>query len=282
MTNQFTIEKYIDVAKSIKESDSKLLTKLPSFVVRLISKIVKEKQINELLNKYSDDIGGDFLENILKELNITLKIEGLENLPKNEKCFFASNHPFGIIDGLILTSIIYHRYGHLKAIANDAFDYIPHLKPFIISVNVYGKSSKEHITALEKTYQSNIPITHFPAGAVSRITAGKIQDDVWKKSFIKKAKQHKRDIVPFYIHGKNSNLFYSIYRIRKWFGISQNIELVLLPGEMFKKRNKIIKINIGKPIPHNSLDKTASDSEWAQKVRNQVYQLGKKYDWYKI
>ena len=282
MINQFTKEKYIDVAKSIKESDSKLLAKLPNFIVRLISKIVKERQINELLNKYSDTIGGDFLENILKELNITLEIEGLENLPKNEKCFFASNHPFGIIDGLILTSIIYHRYGHLKAIANDAFDYIPHLKPFIISVNVYGKSSKEHITALEKTYQSNIPITHFPAGAVSRITAGKIQDDVWKKSFIKKAKQHKRDIVPFYIHGKNSNLFYSIYRIRKWFGISQNIELVLLPGEMFKKRNKIIKINIGKPIPHNSLDKTASDSEWAQKVRNQVYQLGKKYDWYKI
>ena len=276
MTNQFTKEKYIDVAKSIKESDSKLLAKLPSFVVRLISKIVKEKQINELLNKYSDDIGGDFLENILKELNITLKIEGLENLPINEKCFFVSNHPFGIIDGLTLTSIVNHKYGHLKAIANDAFDYIPHLKPFIISVNVYGKSSKEHITALEKTYQSNIPITHFPAGAVSRITAGKIQDDVWKKSFVKKAKQHKRDIVPFYIHGKNSNLFYSVYRIRKWFGISQNIELVLLPGEMFKKRNKIIKINIGKPIPHNSLDKTASDSEWAQKIRNQVYQLGKK------
>ena len=276
MTNQFTIEKYIDVAKSIKESDSKLLTKLPSFVVRLISKIVKEKQINELLNKYSDDIGGDFLENILKELNITLKIEGLENLPKNEKCFFVSNHPFGIIDGLILTSIVNDKYGHLKAIANDAFDYIPHLKPFIISVNVYGKSSKEHITALEKTYQSNIPITHFPAGAVSRMTAGKIQDDVWKKSFIKKAKQHKRDIVPFYIYGKNSNLFYSVYRIRKWFGISQNIELVLLPGEMFKKRNKIIKINIGNPIAHNSLDKKASDSEWAQKIRNQVYQLGKK------
>ena len=276
MTNQFTKKKYIDVAKSIKESDSKLLTKLPSFVVRLISKIVKEKQINELLNKYSDDIGGDFLESVLKELNITLKIEGLENLPKSEKCFFVSNHPFGIIDGLILTSIVNHKYGHLKAIANDAFDFIPHLKPFIISVNVYRQSSKEHITALENTYQSNMPITHFPAGAVSRITAGKIQDDVWKKSFIKKAKQHKRDIVPFYIHGKNSNLFYSVYRIRKWFGISQNIELVLLPGEMFKKRNKIIKINIGNPIAHNSLDKRASDSEWAQKIRNQLYQLGKK------
>ena len=275
MATNFTKKKYIDVAKSIKESDSKLLTKLPSFVVRLISKIVKEKQINELLNKYSDAIGGDFLQNILKEFNITLEIEGLENLPKNEKCFFASNHPFGIIDGLILTSIVNHKYGHLKAIANDAFDYIPHLKPFIISVNVYGKSSKEHITALEKTYQSNMPITHFPAGAVSRITAGKVQDDVWKKSFVKKAIQHKRDIVPIYIHGKNSNLFYSVYIIRRWFGISQNIELILLPSEMFKKRNKTIKINIGKPIPHSSLDKTASDSEWAQKIRNQVYQLKK-------
>ncbi len=96
MTNHSTKKKYIDVAKSIKESNSKLLKKLPYFVVRLISKIVKEKEINEVLNKYSDDIGGDFLKSILKEFNITLEIEGLENLPNNEKCFFASNHPFGI------------------------------------------------------------------------------------------------------------------------------------------------------------------------------------------
>ena len=274
MTNQNPKKKYIDVAKSINESNSKLLTRLPSFIVRLISKIVKEKEINEILNKYSDDIGGDFLNNIFKEFNITLEIEGLENLPDNEKCFFASNHPFGIIDGLILTSIVNNKYGHLKAIANDAFDFIPQLKPFIISVNVYGQSSKNHITALEDTYQSNMPITHFPAGAVSRITEGKVQDDEWKKSFIKKAIQHKRDIVPFYIHGKNSNLFYSIYRIRQWFGIDQNIELMLLPSEMFKKRNKTIRVSIGKPIPHSSLDKTATNTEWAQKIRNQVYQQG--------
>ena len=274
MTNQNPHKKYIDVAKSVNESNSKLLTRLPSFIVRLISKIVKEKEINEILNKYSDDIGGDFLNNIFKEFNITLEIEGLENLPDNEKCFFASNHPFGIIDGLILTSIVNNKYGHLKAIANDAFGFIPQLEPFIISVNVYGQSSKDHITALEKTYESNMPITHFPAGAVSRITAGKVKDDVWQKSFVKKAIQHKRDIVPFYIHGKNSNLFYSIYRIRQWFGIDQNIELMLLPSEMFKKRNKTIRVSIGKSILHSSLDKTATNMEWAQKIRNQVYQLG--------
>lgn len=274
MTNQNTNNRYIDVARSVKESDSKFLTKLPSFIVRLISKIIKEKEINEILNKYSEDVGGDFLQKILEEFNIALEIEGLENLPENEKCFFTSNHPFGILDGLILTSIVNHKYGHLKAIANDAFDFIPQLKPFIISVNVYGQSSKGHATALENTYQSNMPITHFPAGAVSRITDGKVQDEVWKKSFVKKAIQHKRDIVPFHIHGKNSNLFYSVYRIRQWFGIDQNIELILLPSEMFKKRNKTIKVSIGKPIPHSSLDKTSTNTEWAQKIRNQIYQLG--------
>ncbi len=274
MTNQFANKRYIDVAKSIKESESKLLTKLPYFVVRLISKIVKEKEINKILNKYSVAIGGDFLQKILEEFNITLEIEGLENLPENEKCFFTSNHPFGILDGLILTSIVNHKYGHLKAIANDAFDFIPQLNPFIISVNVYGQSSKGHATALENIYQSNMPITHFPAGAVSRITSGKVQDDVWKKSFVKKAIQHKRDIVPFHIHGKNSNLFYSVFRIRQWFGIDQNIELILLPSEMFKKRNQTIKVSIGKSISHSSLDKTATNTEWAQKIRNQVYQLG--------
>ncbi|MBT3588310.1 MAG: hypothetical protein HN507_06635 [Flavobacteriaceae bacterium] len=47
MTNHYTKNKYIDVAKSIKESNSKLLSKLLYFVIRLISKIVKERNINQ-------------------------------------------------------------------------------------------------------------------------------------------------------------------------------------------------------------------------------------------
>lgn len=45
---------------------------------------------------------------------------------------------------------------------------------------------------------------------------------------------------------------------------------------MFKQKDKNIKIIIGEPIPYTTFDKFKSDSEWAQYVKNIVYELRKK------
>ncbi|MEN8156129.1 MAG: 1-acyl-sn-glycerol-3-phosphate acyltransferase [Bacteroidota bacterium] len=266
--------KHIDLAKIIQEGNSKVLKRLPRFVVRLVAKIIKQDELNYILNKYSDYTGAEFHPKIIEEFNLKLEIEGEENLPENGKCFFVANHPFGIIDGLILTLTVSQKYGTLKAIANDSFMFVPQLRPFIAAVKVYGKSPKEYLNAIEKTYHSNEPITHFPAGLVSRLVKGKVRDLPWKKSFISKAVSSKRDIVPFHFHGRNSNLFYAIFLFRKLFGIKMVIELMLLPHEMFKKRDKTIRVTIGKPISCEMFDKSISKFEWAQKVRSHVYALG--------
>ncbi len=267
-------KKYIDIAKIIDESNSELLHNLPGFVVKWIAKIIKQDELNRILGKYSDYEGIGFLSKIIEEFNLKLEIEGKENLPKNGRCFFAANHPFGVIDGLVLTHIVSEKYGTLKAIANDAFMFVPQLRPLIAAVNVYGRSSKEYIKALDDTYYSAVPITHFPSGAVSRLKNGKVLDSAWQKSFITKAISSKRDIVPFYFYGRNSNLFYTVYTVRQWFGIKLNIELMLLPREMFRKKNKTIKVKIGRPIQYHMFDESSSQKDWAQKVCSHVYELG--------
>ncbi|MDP3437257.1 MAG: 1-acyl-sn-glycerol-3-phosphate acyltransferase [Bacteroidales bacterium] len=268
--------KYIDIEKIISERNAGLLNKLPMFVIRIISKIVYQQETNQLLNKYSNSVGAQFLENVIKEFNIKLEVEGLENLPENRKCFFTANHPFGFADGLIITYLVSKRYGALKAIANDAFMFVPQLHPFIVAVNVFDGSSKDYLRALEQTYREDIAITHFPAGIVSRRRDGKIQDLPWQKSFITKAISSHRDVVPIFFHGTNSRLFYRINSIREFLGIKTNIELMLLPREMFLKRNKTVKVTIGKPISYELFDKTHSHFEWAQIVRSKVYLLGGK------
>lgn len=265
--------KYIDISSSIKSSDSAFLKKLPAFVLRIIEKIIRQDEMNHILEKYKDSHGAEFQRSVVKEFNLKLEISGLENLPENGKCFFLANHPFGIIDGLLLTKTVIEKYGDFRAIGNEAFEYIPNLRPYIAVVNVYGTSSKSYVTQLEKVYQSDIAITHFPAGEVSRIYDGKIQDCAWQKSFISRAISCQRDIVPFYFHGKNSKLFYGINRMRKLFGINTNIELMLLPHEMFNKRNKTIRFTIGKPISWQKFDSTHTHVQWAQKVRGHVYSM---------
>jgi putative hemolysin len=263
----------INIAHIIKNSDSKFLKSLPNFVIKIIAKIIKQNEINKILNKYSDYDGIDFLPKIIEELNIKIEIDGIENLPENGKCFFVANHPFGFLDGLILTNIVGNKYGQLKAIGNDAFMFVPNLQPIIANISVFGKNPKKYFVELEKVFASDIPITHFPFGLVSRVCKFKIQDKYWNKSFVTKAISNQRDVVPIRFYGRNSNLFYVIYIIRQIFKIRLNIELVLLPRELFRKRGKTIKVSIGKTIHYKEFDNTLSHWDWAQKVRADVYNM---------
>lgn len=265
--------KYIDIEKIIDGSNSELLKKLPRFFVMLIAGIVREDEMNRILAKYPDATGIDFLDSMIREFNLKLEIEGKENLPENGKCFFVANHPMGVIDGLVLGSTVYKKYGSFKAIASEAFLFLPQVHQFISAVNVFDHSSKEYVKALDDTYNSEVPITHFPAGEVSRLYNWKVQDPPWQKSFIKKAVSSKRDIVPFYFYNRNSWWFYMIYLIRRLFRIRVNLEFVLLPREMFRKKNKTIRVKIGKPISYQMFDSSLSHYDWAQKLRSRIYCL---------
>ncbi len=264
---------YIDIASIIRRSDSKVLRKLPGFVISLLKKIIREKEMNRILEKYQDTEGYSFLEKIIEEFNIKLDIRGKENLPETSRCIFVANHPFGVADGLIITHTVSGKYGSLKAIGNDAFMFVPPLRPFIFAVNVFGINTKERIAALDELYASTTAITHFPAGEVSRKYNGRIQDCAWQKSFVSKAILHKRDIVPIHFVGRNSRLFYAVSSIRKFFGIKLTLELILLPHEMFNKKNKTILVIIGKPVAYEILDKSLTHQQWADKIREFTYSL---------
>jgi len=266
-------KEYINIHRLIIASDSKLLKRLPNFVISLIKIIIRQTEINRILSAYADYEWVEFLSKIKDELNINIEIDGMENLPENGKCFFVANHPFGFVDGLVLTKTVSDKYGDFRAIGNEVFILIPQLKSKIAAVNVFGKNPKQYILELEKVFASNLPITHFPAGLVSRIKERKIEDSDWQKAFITKSIEHKRNVVPIFFYGQNSRLFYFIYVGRKLLRIKTNLELVLLPHEIFTKRNKTIKVKIGNPISYQIFDKSKTHFEWAQFVKEQVYNL---------
>jgi putative hemolysin len=263
--------KFIDIEKTLKEREDTFLSRLPSFAMSIIARIIKQKELNRVLNKMKPYEGVEFLEQMLKEYNIKVEVDGIENLPDNPKNFFAANHPFGFLDGLIITSIIGKKYGKLHAIGNDSFRFIPNLNSLITNVNVFGKNSREGLLALDKIYSSDNAVTHFPYGLVSRVHKFKVRDKVWKKSFITKAIQHNRNVVPIRFYGRNSNLFYFIYILRSLFGIKATIELILLPREFFRKKGSTIRVKIHPVIESSSFDKSKSHSQWAEHIKNQIY-----------
>ena len=127
---------------------------------------------------------------------------------------------------------------------------------------------------IEDTFASDDMILYFPAGLCSRKQGKEIKDLEWKSTFIKKAIQYERDVIPVYIDGKNSNFFYNLSKWRKKLGVKQNIEMIYLVDEMYKQKNKIITIIFGKPISYKTFDKSMNKGKWAEILKNHVYALG--------
>jgi putative hemolysin len=103
---------------------------------------------------------------------------------------------------------------------------------------------------------------------------GIIRDLEWKNTFIKKAKKHQRDVLPVFISGRNTDRFYNLANLRKKFGIKANIEMFFLVDEMMKQKGKTINIIFGDIIPWNTFDQSRSEQQWAEYVKQRVYELG--------
>lgn len=127
-------KKYIDLDEIIASGNSGFLKKMPYQLIKLLKILIRQDQINHILNKYESYEGLEFIQRLSDEFKVKVEYTGLENLPENGRCFFAANHPFGFLDGLILTKTVGEKYGNFKAIGNEAFMLAPQLRPVIAAV----------------------------------------------------------------------------------------------------------------------------------------------------
>jgi len=268
---------FINLKKIIAGKDPLMAKLLPKFILNYLNRILHVKEVNASVNKNRHLTGLDFVNATLEDFQIRSKLIGEENIPVKGKAIVCSNHPLGGPDGLALITAIGKYRTDVKFIVNDFLLNVDNLKPLFIPVNKIGANSKEYILLINALYESDNLVLNFPFGLVSRKRHGIIMDLEWKKSFITKAKQHKRNIIPAYIDGRNSNFFYNLANLRKFFGIKINIEMLYLIDEMYKHKDIDIVITFGTPIPYQTFDNRYTDSEWAEKLRKYVYLLANDY-----
>jgi putative hemolysin len=161
----------------------------------------------------------------------------------------------------------------VKFLVNDILLNVGNLQPLFVGVNKVGGQNKSAIAAIDEAYAADQALLVFPAGLVSRKIDGEIVDLEWKKSFVSKAKRYKKDIVPVYIDGRNSNFFYNLSNWRTKFGVKANIEMLYLADEFFKQRNQRVTIKIGKKIPYSYFNDSKNEKKWAEEVKKVVYNL---------
>lgn len=256
---------------------------VPGFLIRYLERIAHIKQMNAFLRKYPDVKNYDFIRLVLdEELGCSASIDGIENIPTDGKpLIFASNHPLGGLDGMIIAQMIHESRSSrgdsrpLKVIVNDLLMFMEPLAGLWAPVNKVGRLTKEQAQQQHALWESETDVLTFPAGICSRLQRidGKwqIQDFEWQKNFIQRVREYQRDIVPIYFEGRNSKFFYTLAYIRKLLHIKLNIEMLYLVDEMYGAHGKHFKVHVLPPISHTSLDTSKSPKEWAAYIKQIVY-----------
>ncbi len=263
----------IDVEQVLYSKNPALKKAVPGFLIRYLKRIVHQDELNEFLAKEGHLRDAEFIEAGLKYFNIKYNVYCRENIPREGRYFFVSNHPLGGLDGLVFISELSKYFRDLKFPVNDILMNIKNLSGIFVPINKHGSQGKEAVRMIEDAYVSDCQILYFPAGLCSRKKRGIISDLKWHKSFISKAVQHKRDIVPAFFSGRNSDFFYNLSNIRNFLGIKANIEMLYLADEMFRQKGKEINLVFGKPIPWQTFDHSKTPLEWASWVKEKSYEL---------
>lgn len=251
---------------------------VPAPLVNWLKKTIHQNEVNCFLWESRHLTGTAWLEECVRYLDMTLELVGTDNLPDKDDgrlYTFVSNHPLGGEDGVALGAIIGKHYdSRFRYLVNDLLMNLPGLAPLCIPINKTGKQNRQFPAMVEAGFQSNNHMLMFPAGICSRRQPdGEIRDIVWSKTFISKSVQYQRDIVPIHFGGRNSDFFYRLANFSDRYVKRVNIAMLFLVDEMYKNAHKTFRVAFGKPIPWQTFDKSKTPTQWAQWVKERVYEL---------
>ena len=265
----------------IKASGLSKLGFLKNPAASAIMRLTKIDEVNKLYAVLKHKVGKDFFDSFVRERNLKYIVfeEDLVRIPKTGPFILVSNHPLGAIDGILMTKILTEIRPDFKIMGNFLLEKIEPMKPYVISVNPFEnrkelKSSSVGMRGSLKHLEEGGCIGIFPAGQVSNRNNefSEILDKKWEKPALKLIKIAKVPVVPMYFHAKNSRLFYQMAKLHP------DLQTLLLPSEMMHKREKPIRVRLGKPVSVKVLEDHDNIEEMGEFLQKKIHLLKSYYE----
>ncbi len=257
--------------------------------IRLVETISGQPKLKKLYDHYRQHMATDipFFEAAMRLLDLDVQFSASRHgdIPAKGPLVVVANHPFGVLDGLVISWLVSLRRKDFKVLTNSALDGVPEAREFLLRVDFSG--TKEAIAANVEMRRDALSLIKaggcviiFPGGGVAttprpfdRIAV----DDEWKPFTAKLISQSQAHVTPIYFEGQNSRLFQFASHL------SLELRLALIFHEVKRRMGKPVKVQIGQTLSPDELATAGKRKELMEFLRHQTYALAgpKKHDRYR-
>ena len=249
-------------------------------IIKTIENITGKRKLEDLYNKYSLQASNPstFWEDIIKIMDIKVKNKSKHslNIPSNGPLMVIANHPFGIIDGLILCALLSKKRKDFKIMTHETLKFLPELDNFVLPVDFSEKKEAvflniETAKKAKNHLLNNGALIIFPSGSVSTAInlKSEAQDDEWKTFPAKLVQTTKTRILPVYFDGKNGLMFHLFASKIK----NQTLKYSSYIYETRKKIGKEIIIYTGKVIEYDEVSHLKDRNKLTKHLKEITYNL---------
>ena len=222
--------------------------------------------------------GADFWQVMSERYGISLNVVGgsLDSIPREGPLIVVSNHPYGILDGLMMGRILSERRdGDFRVLAHRIFQRAPDIEKIILPISFdqtkeAAKLNLETRASAVSYLKGGGAIGIFPGGTVSTSATpfSKPMDPSWRTFTAKMIAKSGATVVPVFFEGHNSRLF-------QWAShLHSTLRTGMFIREFKAKINKPVRVVIGEPIPTQTLAQFQKDPKGCMDfLRKATYEL---------
>lgn len=254
--------------------------RLKRFVIRLIERMSGQPYLKSLYEDFRANPmpGETFWDSAIRrlELKLVLDEDKLAAWPKDGPLVVVSNHPFGVLDGVVICQLISRVRKDFLVLTNSVLYRAEEIRPFLLPVD-FAETEEALQTNLKtrakaKTHlQAGGCLVVFPAGGVSTTPTmwhKRAIDSEWKTLTARLISQAKAPVAPVYFAGQNSRLFQLASHV------SMTLRLSLLFKEVHDKIGSEIHIRVGDLIPYEMLATISDRHAFMDHLKLTTYKLG--------
>lgn len=206
--------------------------------------------------------GANFWEAMADRYSLSLDVisGSLDNIPRKGPLVLLSNHPYGILDGLMMGRILSQTRGDFRILAHRVFSKANDIGDHILPISF--DDTREAVTLNLKTRKQALAylgqggaIGIFPGGSVSspQKALGYPMDPVWRTFSAKMISKSGATVVPMFFEGHNSRRFQVAGHYNK------TIRTALLINEFKRRLNHPVRVAIGEAMDQDAMEVYAKD-----------------------